>query len=373
MALSQNARVAILGVVGAACAYFVFGGGLGGRAPSDPNAAVPRDSFLVASVDAEELRRSPIWNVVVGKEAQSADRALGVGAIADACGFDPLSRVVRLAVAMPENGERGDFGVAAGVQVSRDELERCTTKLAEKRGAAAAEPHEIQGFHVIDGAGPVGGAKLAYGAGGLLVAGKGAWLDAMLAAATGAGPGLRDAKEHTALRDALTSHEGFRAPTILVTALLPKPLRERLEHEMGGEVDESGNHVMRGVLGVSAVGLAIEAGAAGGNVDVEIEMTCDSAEACAVVDKLILKKRLEWSKDLLLRFAGFGQAIDSLDVEVDGTHLRATASSSADALAGAIDRALRHGRGDKQNPRPRVDIKPDETLPAVDAGSRPRP
>jgi hypothetical protein len=271
---------------------------------------------------------------------------------------------------MPENGDRGDFGVAARVQVTRDELERCTTKLAEKRGGSG-EAHEAKGFHVIDGP---SGAKLGYGAGGLLVAGKGPWFDAMLAAASGAGPGLRDAKEHVALRDALTSHEGFRAPTLLVTALLPKALRERLEREMGGEVDESGNHVMRGVLGVSAIGAAIEAGGPGGNVDLEIEMVCDSSDACGVVDKLIRKKRLEWSKDFVLRLAGFGQAIDSLDVKIDGTHLRATASSSADALAGAIDRALKHGRGaHDNNPRPRVDIKPDETLPAVDAGSRPRP
>jgi hypothetical protein len=377
VALSQTARVAIVGVVGAVAAYFVFGGGLGGPSVTDPNAAVPRDSFLVASVDAQELRRSPLWTTLAGKDGAASARALGVGPLADACGFDPLSRVVRMAVAMPEAGERGDVGLAARVEVSREELERCTRALAEKRGGAAVEPREQNGFHVIDGP---HGARLAYGKGGLLVAGKGAWLDAMLAAARGAGPGLRDAREHVALRDALTRHEGFRAPTVLVTALLPKSLRERLKREMGAELDApeldrpASNQVMAGVLGVSAVGAAVKAGAPGGNVEVAIEMQCDSAEACTVVEKLILKKRLEWSKDLVLRLAGFGQAIDSLDVKVDGAHLRATATSGADALAGAIDRALRRGGGaPRQEGAPPA---PDERMraaPAADAGSRPRP
>jgi len=364
--LSQTARVAIIGVAGTVGAFFVFGGGFHSSGPADPNDAVPKDSFLVASVDAQELRRSPLFTTLAGKEGSPATRALGVGAIADACGFDPLSRVVRLAVAIPEEGDRGDIGLAARIEVSRDELERCTKSLAEKRGGKA-EPREVGSFAVIEGP---SGARLAYGA-GLLVVGKGAWHDAMLAAAEKKKPGLKDAREHMALRESLTQKEGWRAPTILATALLPKSLRERLKRDMGGEVDDPSANVMAGVLGVSSVGVAIKAGGPGGNVDVAIEMTCESSDACDVVDKLIQRKRLEWSKDLMLRLAGFGQAIDSLEVKAEGSRLRATASSGADALAGAIDRALRHNSTPKPRP-PAAPMLPDETL-KNDAGSRPRP
>ena len=102
-ALSQRARVVILGVVGAVAAFLVFGGARTTRATGDPFEAVPRDSFLVATVNLAELRRSPLYEVLFGKDspaqAAKADvpllgtRALGIGKLADACGFDPLSRV----------------------------------------------------------------------------------------------------------------------------------------------------------------------------------------------------------------------------------------------------------------------------------------
>jgi hypothetical protein len=377
MPLSQQAKIAIIGVVGTLGAYFVFGGGFHHAAPTDPADAVPKESFLVATVDAQELRKSPLYTTFAGKDGSPATRALGVGALADACGFDPLSRVVRLAVAVPEDGDRGDIGLAARVEVSREELERCTRSLAEKRGEKA-EPRDVGAFSVIEGP---SGARLAYGS-GLLVVGKGAWHDAMMAAAEHKKPGLRDAREHTALRESLTQKEGWRAPTILATALLPKSLRERLKRDMGSEVDaeDPSANVMSGVLGVSSVGVAIKAGGPGGNIDVAVEMQCDSSDACATVEKLIQRKRLEWSKDLMLRLAGFGQAIDSLEVKHDGTHLRATVSSGVDSFAAAIDRAIKHnsapgGGGPRPKPRPEERIAPptpDETL-KNDAGSRPRP
>src|SRR3954464_15123874 len=123
--------MAVIGVAGAAGAFFMFGG-LGAAVKtgtSDPLDAVPKASFMAATLDFAELRRSPIYDAVFGKDGSTtgADpmrRALGVTALADACGFDPTSRIQKLAVSMPEEGERGEFGVAARVEVSRDELEK---------------------------------------------------------------------------------------------------------------------------------------------------------------------------------------------------------------------------------------------------------
>lgn len=397
---NETVRMALIGVLGAAAAFFMFGGlgGLGKTGPSDPLDAIPRSSFIAATLDFAELRRSPVYEAAFGNGRESGPggddpmrRALGVTALAEACGFDPTSRVQRLALSMPEEGERGEFGVAARVDVTRDELEKCTRALAEKRGGHA-ETRDVGSFVVLEDTGASGGSsgstgggasrgasrpRLAYGRGGLLVVGKGTWFDAMLGAADRRAPGLRDATEHVALRTSMTRHDGFKNPTLLVTALLPRTLRERLKTEMGAEAGshDSSAAIMAGVLGVSAVGVAIHAGGSGQSVDASIELVCDSAEGCEAVEKLAQKKRAEWSRDLPLRMVGLGPLFDSFELKREGARLRATASSGADALAATLERVMklrarRSGAdappGDLPRPRaPRPPSKPEgEIIPA---------
>ncbi len=376
----STARVALIAIFGGLAAFGVFGGfsGIGRSATSDPYDAIPKASFIAATVDFAELRRSPLFDVAVGKDSSPSDpmrRALGVSALQEACGFDPVSRIQKVALSVPEDGERGEFGVAARVEVSRDELERCTKALAEKRGGRA-ETHDVGTFIVLEDK-SIGGAgsRLAYGKGGLLVVGKGSWFDAMLGAADHLKPGIRDAPEHVALRTSLTSKDGFRTPTVLVTAILPRALRERLKGEMGAELGggDLSNAAMAGVLGVAAAGAAIATG--GSNVDASVELVCDSPEACDAVKKLVDKKRAEWSSDLGLRMIGFGPIFDSFNVKVEGSRLRATVSAQGDALAATLDRVLKlRARQNAAAPGPRrlPPQKPaDETIPSRgDAGAR---
>lgn len=375
---ASNTRGAMIAIFGGLAAFGVFGGfsGIGRSGTSDPYDAIPKASFIAATVDFAELRRSPLFDVLVGKDGSPSDpmrRALGVSALQEACGFDPVGRIQKVALAVPEEGERGEFGVVARVEVSRDELERCTKSLAEKRGGHA-ETHDVGTFVVLDDKSISGaGSRLAYGKGGLLVVGKGAWFDAMLGAADHLKPGIRDAQEHLALRKSLTSRDGFRTPTMVVTALLPRALRERLRGEMGAELGagEVSNAAMAGVLGVAAVGVAVATG--GSNVDASVELVCDSPEACDAVKRLVDKKRAEWSSDLGLRMIGFGPLFDSFDVKLEGSRLRATVSAQGDALAATVDRVLKlRARQNAASPGPRrlPPQKPaDETIPSRgDAG-----
>ena len=370
----------MIAVFGSVMAFGVFGGfsGLGKTGSSDPLDAMPKGSFIVATVDVAELRRSPMYDAVFGKEAPGADpmrRALGVSALADACGFDPTTRIQRIAVSVPEEGERGEFGVAARVEVTRDELEKCTRSLADKRGGRT-ETRDVGSFVVLEdtslGGSQPRGPRLAYGRGGLLVVGKGTWFDAMLGAADHTKPGVRDAADHVALRKSLTSREGFRTPTVLVTAILPRSLRERLKGEMRVELGgpDLSSAAMAGVLGVSAVGFAMHIGGPNQNVDALVELACDSAEACEAVEKLLLKKRTEWSGDLALRMVGFGPLLDSFEVKRDGPRLRASVTANGDALGATIERVLKlrgggRGGGGAAAPPPRP--------PAVDETMRARP
>lgn len=386
-------RLAVLGIGGAAAAFLMFGGlsAVGKSGPSDPFEAIPKTSFIAATVDFAELRRSPIYEAVVGKDASAADpmrRALGVAALSEACGFDPITRVQKLAVSVPEEGDRGEFGVAAKVEVTREEIEKCTRALAEKRGGKA-ETRDVGTFVVLEDTSTASGSahpRLAYGRGGLLVVGKGTWFDAMLGAADRTKPGLREAADHVALRTSMTSKEGFRSPTLLATAILPRSLRDRLKGEMGAEVDarDTSSAIMAGVLGVAAVGIAIHAGGAGQNVDASIELVCDSPDACEAVDKLAQKKRAEWSRDFSLRMVGLGQLIDSFEIKREGARLRATVSANADALASTIDRVMKlrarrsaaDGPPDAPPMRPRPVERqkaPDESVPARPDGDSSAP
>jgi hypothetical protein len=378
---SDRGRIAMIAIFGGIAAFGVFGGfsRIGKSGATDPYDAIPKASFIAATVDFAELRRSPLYDVAFGREAAGSDpmrRALGVSALAEACGFDPTTRIQKIAVSVPEEGERGDFGVAARVEVTRDELEKCTKALADKRGGRA-ETRDVGSFIVLEDKSVGGGSspRLAYGKGGLLVVGKGTWFDAMLGAADHTMPGVRDAQEHVALRKSLTSRDGFHAPTVLVTAVLPRSLRERLRGEMGAEIgaQDLSNAAMAGVLGVSAVGIALHAGATGQNIDASVELVCDSAEACEAVDKLLKKKRTEWSGDLALRMVGFGPLLDSFEVKREGMRLRATATAQADALSATIERVLklraRRAAPDSPPPRRPEPRRPDETIPArPDAG-----
>jgi hypothetical protein len=112
---------------------------------------------------------------------------------------------------------------------------------------------------------------------------------------------------------------------------------------------------MAGVLGVASVGIAVRAGPAGGTVSARAELVCDDAEQCVAVEKLLLRKRLEWSKDLSLRLVGIGALVDACEITREEVRVHVTFSASATALAGTIDRVVRlraRSGGAPDAPRP---------------------
>jgi hypothetical protein len=340
------------------------------RASGAPIDAMPAASYLVATIDVAALRASPLYAKVFDKE-----KTFGLADLALACGFDPMSRIEELDVAIPEAGQAGDFGVAASAQVTREELVRCAENVASARGEAR-ETQAIGRFQLLE---DDKGHALAVRDNGTILVGKGGWIRTMIAASESETPSLRANREHMALRDALVP-QGTR-PLLVATALLPKDLRDRIKRDMGAELGEGAGAIMAGVLGVSAAGIALRI-TGEGRLEARAELRCESGEACSEVKKLILAKRLSWSQDLGLRIVGFGPPIDALEVETHGASLTATTNAGAGELAAAIDRAqkLRNGRGrEREKPEyqpgerlPRPPPAPDEVLrPKGDAGTAP--
>jgi hypothetical protein len=360
MIKSPRVRLAVVGTIATVGAFFLFRGA-GTPTIREPIDAVPKESFLVGTMDVEELRRSPIYEVIPGAKGGGA----GFGTIEEACGFDPLKRIERLALSVPEKEGERDYGIVARVKVTRDELQTCKKRLDEKRGSATpSEVKEKGDFVVIDT--PKG--RLGYGSGDLLVVSTGAWFDSILDTANGQHPSIKDSEQHSDLRSTLTTREGWRSPTLVLTAILPRGLRDRIKKEMAPEADrDDKDAVMGAVLGVSAVGVAMRAGPPGGHFDLRVVMSCDSQPACELVEKLVLKKRLDWSKNFMYRIAGFGPVIDSLETKVTGTRLEVSATANVDSLANAIDRAIKHS--EQKPPALPPGTRPaDEMLKAPDGG-----
>jgi len=312
-------------------------------------AAVPEDAWLVVTVDVDALRRSALARPLLGGgpgAGGAVDALPGLGSLSSACGFDPLARLRQIALASPEGGERGEFGVAFAGDLTQRELTGCAEKAIVARGGRPVTSAR-DGFTVVEDTSDPQHARVAYRDGGPFLVGRGAWLDAMMDAA--AGKGARARADHEALRDALAPTGGAAPRAVVLTALLPRALREKLKSELAAEGGSpaslaarqgDGERAYAAVLSVAAAGLALSTGGSGSTTHLAAELRCETPAACDEVKKLIERKRLSASQNLGLRLVGLGPLLDSLEVEVHGTSLSARARAPTDDLARALGRVL---------------------------------
>ncbi|HEX3769509.1 MAG TPA: hypothetical protein VHV30_01535, partial [Polyangiaceae bacterium] len=193
--------------------------------------AAPADAWLVLSADVAAAW--PLLEPIVGTDAgvAGASRIAGLGTVSAACGFEPLEHVRQLLVALPEHppegGDHGDFGLAFDGDFTSESLEACARK-AILAGGATPDVTTRADYTRIAG-GPRG-ASLAVRPGGPYLVGRGAWLDAMIDAVDGKGTPTEASGAHEALRRDLLD-KAATEPGLVITALLPKALRDRLAGE----------------------------------------------------------------------------------------------------------------------------------------------
>ena len=347
-----------LGALGAAAALLI-GWLILRSTPSrvDPLAAVPVDSFLVATIDFAALARSPLGGALVGDGGTRPGSLLdvtGVDTITATCGFDPLHHVRAVAVAVPEGGENGDFGVAASEDLSRDALTACTKALVAKRGSEA-NVRRVGTFTVVSDAHARHEAEVAFRDGGPLLVGRGAWLTKMIDAVEGRTKSIASAGgPHQELRSELGKHD-VDAQALVVSATLPSDVRSRILGEMADASDKP-NPVMAAVLAVSRAVIGLHAGAANDDTRIAAELHCETEPACDEVSKVILHARLGWSGNLGYRLFGLGGLIDNLQVRREGTSLIVQTRAPAEDLARLLDKAL------NSSPKPKPPAPPPPAL-----------
>jgi hypothetical protein len=343
---SRRQYAAFFVLVAAVIAAVVLIGRAGrhGRAPRGVLAAVPKGAWLVATLDVAALRGSALAQPLVG----SAGAAVlpGVGPLSSACGFDPLARLQQIAVAAPEAGDRGDFGVAFSSDLTRDELTRCAEKVIRARGGSPSTSSRGS-FTVVEDAGDPKHTRLAYREGGPSLAGTGAWLDAMIDAVEAADKNADTAStEHDAVRDALAP-SGAPARALVATALLPKALRDRLKAEIAPTAP---NEAYAGVLSVDQAGLAVTTGGPGSTTELVAELRCETPAACDEVKKFLEKERFTLSRDLMVRMIGLGGLVDSFSAEAHGAALSLRARAPTEDVARAVQRIIDYQGGRSRAP-----------------------
>jgi hypothetical protein len=318
----------LAGIVGiAVLGFFLAGSG----APPSALDAVPAQSFLVATVDLDALRASP-FSDKLGALGES-----GMAEVKQRCGFDPLARAKELAIAVPEEEAPGEFGVVARGDLGAQDIAHCAAVLAEARGGKTRVV-EANGFTIVeDDSRERTISRIALRPGGPIVVGAGRWLDTIMdVIRTGKGS-VRNDDAHASLRKAVSGG----SPAIIVTAILPKKLRERVKSELEDEPKESeAATAMAGVLGVSQVALSIDPGKKGSAASVVVELRCERDDECDAVERLVERKRKVAAADIRLRLAGIGVLLDEVKLERKGAVLRASLSHDAEDLAQILARVL---------------------------------
>jgi hypothetical protein len=294
--------------------------------------AAPEDAWLILTVDVRAA--APLLEPFFrgGGGLAKATSAAGLGSLSEACGFDPVEHLRELMVAVPEGGDRGDFGVAFSADLTMDELAACARKAIAARGGAPSTTMR-GGFTVIGDDQAPTQARLAYRDRGPFLVGRGVWLEAMIDAALGRAPRARP--EHEALR-AVLAPTGSAARALVVTALLPKSIRDRIR----AETDAGAGGSFAGVLGVEEAGAAVTTSES--TTALEVELRCETPASCGEVKELVERARLALAGNFSARLMGLGPLIDglSIDAAVPGVLALRTRAPTGD-LAQALVRVSR--------------------------------
>ncbi|HEY3666900.1 MAG TPA: hypothetical protein VGL19_12895 [Polyangiaceae bacterium] len=174
--------------------------------PLSPLAVVPPGSAFVLDADVARLEQAPLGPFLAERLFHLVPSDLSA-----LCGFDPLTRLTRLALAVPGAGEAteaqaDDFGIVATGRFSAAEISHCASAAITHRGGHAVSSR-LGSFETVRDLKGSGGEVAAKD--GLLVVSGGSYFRQLLDSAEGNAP-ERDpadsrAARHSALRRKLGS------------------------------------------------------------------------------------------------------------------------------------------------------------------------
>lgn len=326
-----------------------------GRAPAPAPTlldVIPGDAILIAVVDVAQLRQTEVGRGILGEGRTVA----GLGQVKTLCGHDPMDAVEQLAVAVPSSGIDGGFGIFASGRFDARALMQCAERIVRERGGRPVS--EARGRFVVmhDASLDSASAELAVAPGGPLLLAEPAYVRASIDAA----PVPRDADPHERLRAQV--EPGVVVATVVLSAELRRTLAEELIAQRQGESP------FRAVSS-AALSLRVDAGPTRAGAHAHAVLTCDDAQACSAIAKLLDTVRAEAAGSIEARATGADQMLEALRIEAVETEVHLRVSTALADLGALVQRLVALRRLAAQPPPPEEPDDPRPPVPA-DAGIR---
>jgi hypothetical protein len=283
--------------------------------------AVPRSALLVAVADLDALRASPVGVPFLKKGREIP----GLGKVDALCGFDPLDGLQEIALAIPESGDSGDFGVVAAGKLQEKAVIACASKVIEGRGGSPIVT-TIGSFRTVrDGSSSESGGEIAVRDGGPLLLGAGSYLRAMIDAAEQHAPTIHASEAHGWLAKETGRGE------LRLTMVLSREQRRTLAEELrAADPGSPAASVFGGALGVEL----------GPTVKLHGVIACEGADSCKRLAGSLSAARDARAADLGTRLVGFGAVLDQLRIEPEKELIHLRVELPADQAALLAERLL---------------------------------
>ncbi len=296
----------------------LFAAGAGGawlwwRSQAAPNLlqVFPDDSYLVATIDIESLRKGALADLALEGDAHASKRAAG---LLGTCSEGAVRAVREAGLVVPGGGsEEGTFALAARLDMRGDWVAACDSELAAK---SATVPRETEGPWVY--VGTKEGPRLAIHRSGLALWGREPHLHALAAAAfekhvEGRYPAL-----------AARTSEPTKATDLFAGMTLPAEQR-RVFASVIEEQGRTDGHPE--LFAIARAGLAASVDAPADTLKVTLRFECDKPEAPARLRGTLEELLQKTGDSLEARALGIGEAVTGARVVVAGDAVVVTASA----------------------------------------------
>lgn len=303
-----------------------------GREQPSPLSILPPDSAFVLSVDVRALARAPLGAFL----AERLGRTAGASKLARSCGFDPLTRLDQLALAVPSANlaaqeQPQDFGIVASGRFSGAEISHCAKTAIAERGGEPVQS-KLGSFDSVRDRKASSGEIAAKD--GLVVVSDGTYFRKLLDSAEGKGsarpPGASDLRNDPDVHDVRDlRHAELRrtlGPAPLLATWLPG--EGWLERVTGGET----NVRLSPLSALRTVGARIDVGK---TAQVLVLLECDDSEGATRISSWL--GELRSSLELLPLDPTLVLLATRIAVNQSGASLRLSLELSEAELGPALD------------------------------------
>lgn len=283
------------------------------RSQAAPNLlqVFPDDSYLVATLDVEALRKGALADLASEGDAQAAKRATG---LLGACSDGAVRAVREVGLVVPGGTtEEGSFALAARLDMSGPWLAACDAELTAKSGTT---PRETEGAWSYVGAKE--GPRLALHRSGLALWGREPYLHSLAAAAF---------EKHAEGRyPALAGRTSEPTKTNDLFAGITLPAEQR--RVFASVIEEQGRADGHPELfAIARAGLAASVDAPSDTLKLTLRLECDKADAPAKLRTTVEDLLQKTGDSLEARALGIGDAVTGARVLVAGDAVVVTASA----------------------------------------------